>query len=156
MPRRPVKWGSDPFVDGRNPIARGLIARGLSPGTPLQKSAIITRQSPIHPLRPPACQRVPKSGEKRGDCPQFLVWDLIKRAMPRRPVKWVFDPFVDKRDRFVTYTHGLGRPCYGRKKTRDSPSSYSSRGDCPRFLVIFIGRADHSPSAPGMMWGYLA
>jgi hypothetical protein len=27
---------------------------------------------------------------------------------------------------------------------------------CPRFLVIFIGRADHSPSAPGMMWGYLA
>ena len=31
-----------------------------------------------------------------------------------RLVKWVFDPFVDERDRFVTYTHGLGGPCYGR------------------------------------------
>jgi hypothetical protein len=27
-------------------------------------------------------------------------------------VKWVCDPFADERDRFVTYSHGLGGPCY--------------------------------------------
>ncbi len=30
-----------------------------------------------------------------------------------RPVKWGCDPFVNERDRFLTYTHGLGGPCYG-------------------------------------------
>ena len=30
-----------------------------------------------------------------------------------RPVKWGCDPFVNGRDRFLTYTHGLGGPCYG-------------------------------------------
>ena len=30
-----------------------------------------------------------------------------------RPVKWVFDPFRDELDRNVTFTHGLGGPCYG-------------------------------------------
>ena len=33
-----------------------------------------------------------------------------------RPVKWVFDPFRDELDRNVTFTHGLGGPCYGWKK----------------------------------------
>jgi hypothetical protein len=37
------------------------------------------------------------------------------------PVKWVFDPFLDERDRIVTTTHGLGGPCYGWKKTGDAP-----------------------------------
>jgi hypothetical protein len=46
--------------------------------------------------------------------------DLTSNASSAR--KWGFDPFVDKRDRFVTYTHGLGGPCYGWKKPRDSPS----------------------------------
>jgi len=32
----------------------------------------------------------------------------VLRLVPRRPVKWGSDPFVDERDRFVTYTHGLG------------------------------------------------
>jgi len=27
-------------------------------------------------------------------------------------VKWVCDPFVGDRDRFATYPHGLGGPCY--------------------------------------------
>jgi hypothetical protein len=39
-----------------------------------------------------------------------------------RSVKWVCDPFLDERDRFVTYTHGLGGPCYGWKKPGDGPS----------------------------------
>jgi hypothetical protein len=37
------------------------------------------------------------------------------------PVKWVFDPFLDERDRIVTTTHGLGGPCYGWKKTWTAP-----------------------------------
>ena len=148
---------SPPPVDHGERRKRGFHEKGQSPSKRSisrsnRPSATETKQEFCHPI---AWGLSPVS-RSRGDCPQFLVWALIKRAMPRRPAKWVFDPFVDKRDRFVTYTHGLGRPCYGRKKTRDSPSSYSSRGDCPRFLVIFIGRADHSPSAPGMMWGYLA
>jgi hypothetical protein len=28
---------------------------------------------------------------------------------------------VDERDRFVTYTHGLGGPCYGWKQRWDAP-----------------------------------
>jgi hypothetical protein len=35
-----------------------------------------------------------------------------------RLVKRVFDPFLDERDRNVTFTHGLGGPCYGWKKSR--------------------------------------
>jgi hypothetical protein len=27
-------------------------------------------------------------------------------------VKWVCDPFLDDRDRFANYSHGLGGPCY--------------------------------------------
>jgi hypothetical protein len=38
-----------------------------------------------------------------------------------RSVKWVCDPFLDERDRIVTYAHGLGGPCYGWKKTGDAP-----------------------------------
>jgi len=49
-----------------------------------------------------------------------LGFDLTSNASSAR--KWGFDPFVDERDRFVIYTHGLGGPCYGWKKTRDSPS----------------------------------
>jgi hypothetical protein len=43
-----------------------------------------------------------------------FVW--IRSAC--RPVKWVFDPFLDERDRIVTTTHGLGGPCYGLEKNR--------------------------------------
>jgi hypothetical protein len=32
-------------------------------------------------------------------------------------VKWVCDPFADERDRFVTYSHGLGGPCYAWRLT---------------------------------------
>ena len=38
-------------------------------------------------------------------------------------VKWVCDPFVNDRDRFVPYTHGLGGPCYAPKPTYESPYS---------------------------------
>jgi hypothetical protein len=43
-----------------------------------------------------------------------LGFDWIRSAS--WPVKWVFDPFLDERDRIVTTTHGLGGPCYGWKK----------------------------------------
>jgi hypothetical protein len=43
-----------------------------------------------------------------------LGFDWIRSAS--WPVKWVFDPFLDERDRIVTTTHGLGGPCYGWEK----------------------------------------
>jgi hypothetical protein len=39
-----------------------------------------------------------------------------------RPVKWGFDPFPDERDRNVTFTHGLGGPCYGWSLSLPIPS----------------------------------
>jgi hypothetical protein len=43
-----------------------------------------------------------------------MGFDWIRSAS--WPVKWVFDPFLDERDRIVTTTHGLGGPCYGWEK----------------------------------------
>ena len=79
------------------------------------------------------------------------------------PVKWVFDPFLDERDRIVTTTHGLGGPCYGLKKTGDAPRAALrfalgylilplwggditnlSCGDCPRFLAAIALAAPKS------------
>ena len=37
-------------------------------------------------------------------------------------VKWGFDPFLEECDRNVTYTHGLGGPCYGWSLSPPIPS----------------------------------
>jgi hypothetical protein len=65
--------------------------------------------------------REPTSASELGDLTNparklRLGFDQTSNASSAR--KWGSDPFVDKRDRNVTYTHGLGGPCYGWKKIR--------------------------------------
>ena len=64
--------------DGPSPSSRyHPTERGLSPCTQLQKSAIITRQSPIHPLRPQSVSGCLKVVKKAGTVPAFLVCPRI-------------------------------------------------------------------------------
>jgi hypothetical protein len=50
-----------------------------------------------------------------------------------RLVKRVFDPFLDERDRNVTFTHGLGGPCYGWKK-----AGRCARGQSLSIIALWI------------------
>ena len=61
------------------------------------------------------------------------------RWAPRSPVKWVCDPFVDDRDRFVPYTHGLGGPCYAGRFTSRKMVCDPFGGERDRFVPYTHG-----------------
>ena len=114
--------------DGPSPSSRyHLTERGLSPGTPLQKSAIITRQSPIHPLRPQSVSGCLKVVKKAGTVPVFSsVLGFL--SAPRQP------RFCDR----IRY----------RRREQCKHSATPLRGVFPRFLVS-TWQVDMIPSAHG-------